>query len=236
MPSSLIPNGPTLDNIDWTLVEKFHPEGLAEEQRTKYRIFFAAARLFAHKGYNGTAVREIVENASVTKPTLYYYFSNKEDLYVQLIDMAMSTFAQLLSETLAHRGSTRERIINLFSETLELCECNVDMIRLVNLMVYAPRGAVPAYDLKPKMELLRSALRDMLLASDEEESPIPEGGLDTALLLLLGLFRSIQIHLLVPEVGPPLTLDQIIGGVDLILEATRARGHRGGDALPARRV
>lgn len=215
------PAGPSHENIDWTVIEKFHPGNLAEEQRTKYRIYFAAARLFAHKGYNGTAVREIVENAGVTKPTLYYYFSNKEDLYVHLIDMAMTIFSQLLDRSLAYRGSTRERLINLFSEALQLFERNVDLLRLVNLMVYAPRGAVPSYDLKPKMERLRLALKEILVEPTEEEAPFIGDGVETALLLLLGLFRSMQIHLIVPEVGPPLTLDQITGVVDIVLEAVR---------------
>ena len=45
----------------------------------------SAMRLFATKGYNATSVREIVEAAGVTKPTLYYYFENKEALYRRLI-------------------------------------------------------------------------------------------------------------------------------------------------------
>ena len=38
------------------------------------KIVAAAVRLFCEKGYEATAVREIVEAAGVTKPVLYYYF------------------------------------------------------------------------------------------------------------------------------------------------------------------
>ena len=44
------------------------------------RIARVAARLFAADGYDATSVRNIVEAAAVTKPTLYYYFSSKEAL------------------------------------------------------------------------------------------------------------------------------------------------------------
>jgi len=40
----------------------------------------AAARLFAEQGYDATSVREIVEAAGVTKPTLYYHFGSKQGL------------------------------------------------------------------------------------------------------------------------------------------------------------
>ena len=41
------------------------------------RIARVAARLFAADGYDATSVRNIVEAAAVTKPTLYYYFSSR---------------------------------------------------------------------------------------------------------------------------------------------------------------
>ncbi len=226
MPSSQNPAAPA-QKIDWGIVEKFYPGATVEEHRTKYRIYFAAARLFATKGYSGTAVREIVESAGVTKPALYYYFSNKEDLYVKLIDMAMATFSQLLERSLAFRGTRRDRLINLFSEAIQLFEGNVDLLRLVNLIFYSPTAAAPDYDLGPKIESLHLVLREMLLARSEGESfPVDGEGpdevkIETALLLLRGLFRSMQMHIVVPELGPRLTLDQLIRGLDVVLGAVR---------------
>jgi AcrR family transcriptional regulator len=55
---------------------------------TKEVILMAATKLFAHQGYDGTSIRDIVEEAGVTKPVLYYYFKNKEDLYIYLINDA----------------------------------------------------------------------------------------------------------------------------------------------------
>ncbi len=215
---------PVQDNIDWSLVEKFHPGTAAEEQRTKFRIFFAAARLFAVKGYNGTAVREIVKDAGVTKPTLYYYFSNKEDLFVKLIDMALATFAELLHRSLAFDGSPRQRLVNFFSEIVTLFGSNIDMIRLVNVMVYAPKGAVPPYDLKARHDSLHLAMRQLLLPRNGECAAPGEEELETALLLLVGLFRSLQTHLVIPDVGAPLTIEQITRGIDAILAAMGMTG------------
>lgn len=56
---------------------------------TKRRIMIVAVALFAHKGYSATTTREIVEQAGVTKPMLYYYFEDKQDLYMTIVRGAM---------------------------------------------------------------------------------------------------------------------------------------------------
>ena len=45
------------------------------------RILQAATRLFGQRGFAGTSVREVVDEAEVSKPTLYYYFKNKDSLF-----------------------------------------------------------------------------------------------------------------------------------------------------------
>ncbi|HOH51706.1 MAG TPA: helix-turn-helix domain-containing protein, partial [Candidatus Hydrogenedentes bacterium] len=45
------------------------------------RLLESALKIFSEKGYEGTSIREIIEGAGVTRPVLYYYFQNKEDLF-----------------------------------------------------------------------------------------------------------------------------------------------------------
>ena len=51
----------------------------------RQRLLDAAAELFNGKGYAATTVREIVKAAGVTKPVLYYYFKNKEGIFLELM-------------------------------------------------------------------------------------------------------------------------------------------------------
>jgi len=44
-----------------------------------------ALTLFSQRGYDAVSVREIVETAGVTKPTLYHYFSSKRGLLDALV-------------------------------------------------------------------------------------------------------------------------------------------------------
>ena len=57
------------------------------EREQRFRtILEAAAKLFAHAGYHRTSMEKIADLAEVSVGTVYFYFKNKEDLLVQMID------------------------------------------------------------------------------------------------------------------------------------------------------
>jgi AcrR family transcriptional regulator len=62
------------------------------------RILDSAVRLFARKGFAATSVREIVQEADVTNPMLYYYFDSKEGLFSFLIDLMHRELERELTE------------------------------------------------------------------------------------------------------------------------------------------
>jgi TetR/AcrR family transcriptional repressor of mexJK operon len=49
------------------------------------RILDAALRVFAAEGYSGTSMDAIAAEAGVSKPTLYQYFGNKEQLFAAIM-------------------------------------------------------------------------------------------------------------------------------------------------------
>lgn len=58
--------------------------GSAADQ-TRQRILQTASELFVEHGYAGTSIRDISERLGMTKGSLYYHFSSKEDLLFALI-------------------------------------------------------------------------------------------------------------------------------------------------------
>ena len=58
------------------------------------RILSTALDLFAVKGYDATAVREICEAAGITKPTLYHFFGSKDGVFQALVTGAFDEFRQ----------------------------------------------------------------------------------------------------------------------------------------------
>lgn len=54
----------------------------AERSETTTEVLIAAARrLFAAKGFPGTSIQEIVEEAGVTRGAMYHHFSGKDDVF-----------------------------------------------------------------------------------------------------------------------------------------------------------
>ena len=66
------------------------------ETRMRTAIKKAAFALMAEKGLDKVSMREIAEKVHVTKPVLYYYFKNKEDLCHSIIDEHEEAFCALL--------------------------------------------------------------------------------------------------------------------------------------------
>lgn len=66
---------------------------------TKTEIHRAALELFSSRGYEKTSLREIAEQVGITKASLYYHYSSKQDLLQAIIgtffDDIKAVFAQV---------------------------------------------------------------------------------------------------------------------------------------------
>jgi AcrR family transcriptional regulator len=59
------------------------PAAATDSRETQ--LLAIACRLFAHKGFDATSLRDIAEAAHITKAALYYYFPNKDTLYERIV-------------------------------------------------------------------------------------------------------------------------------------------------------
>jgi AcrR family transcriptional regulator len=57
-----------------------------KSEATRQRIIETAWSLFYRQGYNATGITQIIEEAGITRPTLYNYFDSKETLCVAYIE------------------------------------------------------------------------------------------------------------------------------------------------------
>jgi AcrR family transcriptional regulator len=116
------------------------------ESTVKQRLLRAALDLFTERGYAATSVREIVDAAGVTKPVLYYYFKNKEDIYLELFREPFVYFSKVLEDAYNEKGSVRERIVRLFDLIFELFVSRLKEARLMYSIYYGPPQGAPFFD------------------------------------------------------------------------------------------
>ncbi len=63
-------------------------------EKSRQHILDAALRLFSHRGYGATSVRDIAEAAKVSKGNVYHHFPDKEAIFRALLDRYFQSMAQ----------------------------------------------------------------------------------------------------------------------------------------------
>ena len=54
---------------------------------TRKRIIDTASRLFYQQGYTATGINQIIEEADISKASLYQHFKSKEDLLLEYLEI-----------------------------------------------------------------------------------------------------------------------------------------------------
>jgi AcrR family transcriptional regulator len=71
---------------------------VTEKTDKRDQILQVAEQLFSDKGFDGTSVRDIAEQANVNLAMISYYFGSKEKLLKSLIEERFSTTTRLIEE------------------------------------------------------------------------------------------------------------------------------------------
>ncbi|MCX8035725.1 MAG: TetR/AcrR family transcriptional regulator [Candidatus Sumerlaeia bacterium] len=136
----------------------------------RQRIVQEATRLFALKGYNGVSVREIVEAAGITRPTLYYYFASKEQLFEHIITDTLAEFRRQLEQAVRRQAPMRDRLIQICRVHLDFARCNTDHCHLVHRVLFANESTLVNFDLNEyfhhNMRMIADVLAEGITSGD----------------------------------------------------------------------
>lgn len=101
----------------------------------------AAVRVFAAKGYHAATVRDIVAEANVAIGTFYFYFPDKETLFVHLFEETATFLLQAIEQALNSRAGLPAQI-----EAAVQAYVNVAFYEpaVVQLLLVGGMGSVPA--------------------------------------------------------------------------------------------
>jgi AcrR family transcriptional regulator len=182
------------------------------------RLLAAALQLFTARGYAATTVREIVETAGVTKPSLYYYFNSKEGIYLALMQGAGETFEATLGEILAGGGTAREQILRFCSGMFSVSRAHLDLVRLMYAMFFGPPQGAPHYEFDALFTRMLATITDIVNTgiTTGEFKPLPARELTWG---IMGIFNTIleeqlsQPNPRIDEAGLVATLSIFLDGI-----------------------
>ena len=87
-----------------------HRERQGNRAAKRDAVLLAAARLFAKAGFQGTSLDDIARGLGVTKPTLYHYITNKEEILFACVQRGLDALAAGIEETRVRGLTGRSRL------------------------------------------------------------------------------------------------------------------------------
>ena len=98
------------------------------KENIRSRVLTVARQQFGQKGYSKTSMREIAESASIGVGNIYNYFTNKDELFCEVVRPVLNALEAMLQE---HHGIRGEDIMKMRSEKY-LKSCIDEYVSLIN--------------------------------------------------------------------------------------------------------
>lgn len=193
-------------------------EGREGDREARQRLLASATEIFTRKGYAAATVREIVTGAGVTAPVLYYYFGNKEGLFLALMKDAWEQFEAVIAAALGEGGSARARIVRLCDRVFSLFRERIGTARVMYSIYYGPREGSPRFDCDAYHDRFREVISELLDEGVRGQEFRPRNRDDAMWALVGALNIAMEVELCHPELafgseGLTRVLDTIFRGV-----------------------
>lgn len=89
------------------------PPAMREQQREAKRnaVLSTAAQLFNEKGFHATSLDDIAARLHVSKPTLYYYVKNKDEILIECVRRGLEMMHEGIEEARKAGGKAIEQLM-----------------------------------------------------------------------------------------------------------------------------
>jgi AcrR family transcriptional regulator len=194
------------------------------------QLLAIARRLFAQKGYDATSLRDIADEARITKAALYYYFPNKDALYERIVIESMAALLDEAQAAVRRARTPTEKVRAFLRASAESMEQRRDQW-LAGSNAFWQAGATGRRGLALKHRdeyerLLRSCIEDGIAAGELR----PVDAAIAGRLLLSGLNQMARWH----RPSGPLRATEIIDQyLDIVLMGLINRGGQSPPPRPA---
>jgi AcrR family transcriptional regulator len=110
---------------------------------TRQHVLRAALKRFALNGYAAASVQQIVNDARVSKPALYYYFQDKAGLFQALVDAAHDERLRLMQAAAARTDDLQLQLVEILAVLFDYLHRNRELMRIAFATAFAAPGEMP---------------------------------------------------------------------------------------------
>lgn len=86
---------------------------------TRTEILEAAAQIFSQKGFHATSMQDIAEAVHLQKASLYHHISSKQEILLNLLELALDVLIERLSAVVAQPAPPPEKLRQAMCTYLE---------------------------------------------------------------------------------------------------------------------
>ncbi len=113
-----------------------------EKERRTDEILQAAKKVILEKNFAGATMDDIATEAGITKPTIYQYFSTKDELFLSMVEPLIESLAiklELIRTDIQNKNYTsgRKIVSDVFNVYYGTFEQDPDLFRLFNIFLQA---------------------------------------------------------------------------------------------------
>ncbi len=87
---------------------------------TREQIVARAAALFAERGYSGTSMNDVAQACGISKPALYHYVADKQQLLLEITEGHIDRLGALVAEVGGRHADAAERLRALIEAFVEV--------------------------------------------------------------------------------------------------------------------
>lgn len=170
-------------------MDKPPPQKSTKGDKTRRRILETASAMMAEKGPDGVSMREISARLKITKPVLYYYFRDKDELIKAAFLEGTKHFEELHAE-ISRPGLTLEaRLERIFASHLDFIRRYPDMPKCALKIMSSPSSGVLSSLARELKRRNRGVLRGMI-----EKEKLPKSGAESVLHLVSAVIAYFMIE------------------------------------------
>ena len=131
-------------------------------------LLLASARMFNARGFHATSLDDVAASVGVTKPTIYHYLGNKEQVLIECMTIGLVQLQEAATKARGEPGTAMERLCGFLRRYAEvnMTEFGQCVIRTGDELL-SPEGLEKLRSLKRPID---AAMRGFIIEGIEEGS------------------------------------------------------------------
>jgi AcrR family transcriptional regulator len=127
------------------------------KQQTRAKVLTAARRLFSEQGYEGATIRDIAAAAGMSTGAVFANFTDKSDLFREIMLTDMSALADAMSTAAAGAPSAEQALLKMFMAGYAFYQTQLPLARAAFSVGWSPQDG-PALRSAPPVQVLHELL------------------------------------------------------------------------------